>query len=161
MAEVWGAVVVAGVAAVGTYAASRSASKNAKQAQENEIEAQKELARQKRQYQLEDRKYNQDAVGAWGKFLDPALAGPQAFSSESSTAGTVSSEERTEGAVDDPNDPMFQRNPVAQGVNALPLNRAAPFAGARPGFGGAAPSSMSSFKNRNPEYDFFKRPPEE
>ena len=80
----------------------------------------------KRDFDLEDRKYNQESVGAWAKFADPSLM------------------------------------PATYGEGATPsqYNRTPAFQGARPGFGGAAPSSMS-FQNRNPEYDFFKRPPEE
>lgn len=50
--------------------------------------------------------------------------------------------------------------PATYGENATPsqYNRTPAFQGARPGFGGAAPMS---FQNRNPEYDFFKRPPEQ
>jgi hypothetical protein len=122
----WVAVGVAVVGGVASYASSRSASKGAKDAAKRDIEAEKELLQMKRDFDLEDRKYRQDAVGAWGKFADPSLM------------------------------------PATYGENATPsqYNRTPAFQGARPGFGGAAPSSMS-FQNRNPEYDFFKRPPEQ
>lgn len=122
----WGLAVAAVVGGVASYASAQSAEDAAKDSAEAELKAQKELLQMKRDFQLEDRKYNQDAVGAWSKFADPSLM------------------------------------PATYGEGATPSqsSRIAPFQGARPGFGGAAPESMS-FKSRYPEYDFFKRPPEE
>lgn len=122
----WGVVAAAVIGGVASYASAQSAEEAAKDNAEAELKAQKELLQLKRDFELEDRKYRQDAVGNWAKFADPSLA------------------------------------PATYGEGATPsqYNRTPAFQGARPGFGGAAPSSMS-FQSRNPEYDFFKRPPEE
>jgi len=67
----WGMIIGAVISGVASHAASKSASGSAKKQQKEEFENQKKLLELQRQYQLEDRKYNQDAVGSWAKFFKP------------------------------------------------------------------------------------------
>lgn len=69
----WGAVAVAVVGGVASYASSRSAKDDAEDAAKLDLEARKELLQMQRDFDLEDRKFFQDSVGAWGKFADPSL----------------------------------------------------------------------------------------
>jgi len=88
----WIAVGVAVVGGVASYASAQSAEDQSEANLEAQIKAQKELAEQKRGYELEDRKYRQGAVGNWSKFLDPSLA-PSTYATAED--GTVT---KTEGA---------------------------------------------------------------
>lgn len=114
----WGAVAVAVVGGVASYANSRSAEGAAEDAHgrnletvREQIKGDKELLEQERGYNLEDRKFFQDSVGAWGKFADPSLM-PSTFG---------------EGGV------------------ASTSPRVAPFQGQRPQQGGAPFSFQSRF----------------
>lgn len=69
----WVAVGVAVVGGVASYASSRSAKDDAEDAAKLDLEARKELLQMQRDFDLEDRKFFQDSVGAWGKFADPSL----------------------------------------------------------------------------------------
>src|SRR6478609_2563113 len=142
----WVAVGVAVVGGVASYASAQSAEGASEDAQRAELEAQKELQANKRKYELEDRKYRQDAVGAWGKFLDPKLIGGSnpSLAKDAAASGDHSS-------VDDPQNPAYARNPVAAPANALPINHPAAFAGLRP-VGGMAPKSLW-FARQYPDYD--------
>ena len=156
MAEIWGVAIAGVVAAGASYASAKSAQGAAKGAAKAEIEAEKEKLRMQRQYQLEDRKYNQDAVGAWSKYLDPALVGGttqvQTASDPASTANAASTQSNDEGkAIDDPNDPRFKPNPLAPAANALPINHPAMFQGMRPQ-NGQVPQSLW-FARQFPDYD--------
>lgn len=152
----WGVAIAAVVGGVASYASAQEASDAASENSEREIEAQKELQRLKRQYQLEDRKYNQDSVGAWSKYLDPALVGgttqvqsaadPAATQDPGTTASKADSK-----AIDDPNDPRFKPNPLAPAANALPINHPAMFQGMRPQ-NGQVPQSLW-FARQFPDYD--------
>lgn len=140
----WGAAI----AVVGGYLASEAQAGAQEDAQKSEIEAQKELQANKRKYELEDRKYRQDAVGAWGKYLDPKLIGG---AGGSSVAPAKAGDTSGDYAADDPNNPAYARNPVAAPQNALPINHPAPFAGLRP-VNGMAPKSLW-FARQYPDYD--------
>jgi type II secretory pathway pseudopilin PulG len=70
----WGVVAAAVIGGVASYASAQSAEDAAQDSAEAELEAQKELLQMKRDFELEDRKYRQDAVGNWSKFADPKLA---------------------------------------------------------------------------------------
>lgn len=146
----WVAVGVAVVGGVASYASAQSAQGASEDAQKAELEAQKELQANKRKYELEDRKYRQDAVGAWGKYLDPKLIGG---AGSSSTVAPAKTGDTSDGdyAVDDPNNPAYARNPVAAPQNALPINHPAAFAGLRP-VNGMAPKSLW-FARQYPDYD--------
>lgn len=138
----WGAAI----AVVGGYLASEAQAGAQEDAQKSELEAQKELQANKRKYELEDRKYRQDAVGAWGKYLDPKLIGQSGGS-----PAQAKSEGEDHSAVDDPQNPAYARNPVAAPQNALPINHPAAFAGLRP-VNGMAPKSLW-FARQFPDYD--------
>lgn len=143
----WGVAIGAAVSVVGGYLSSEAQAGAQEDAQKAELEAQKELQANKRKYELEDRKYRQDAVGAWGKYLDPKLIG----SSSSSPALAKAGDTGDHSAIDDPNNPAYARNPVAAPQNALPINHPAPFAGLRP-VNGMAPKSLW-FARQYPDYD--------
>lgn len=125
----WGVAIGAAVSLVGSYASSKAQAGAAKDSAKAQAEAQKEITELQRQYQLEDRKYNQDAVGAWGKYLDPALIGSTSASdsggrsvpSNTPSDSTATSSGKSDKPVTDPDDPMFARNPVAAPANAIPL----------------------------------------
>lgn len=117
----WGVVAGAVISGVAGAASSKAQSKSAKDAAKYEAEAKKEIERMKRQWQLEDRKYNQDAVGAWGKYLDPSLVGPGVGQGTTPDSATTPSANKSDKAVTDPNDPMFAPNPVEKAANAIPL----------------------------------------
>jgi hypothetical protein len=143
----WGVVAAAVIGGVASYASAQSAEGASEEAQQAELEAQKQLQANKRKYELEDRKYRQDAVGGWGKYLDPKLA-PQG---SGGTAPAKIGDNADHSAVDDPNNPAYARNPVAAGTNALPINHPAAFQGMRPQ-NGMAPQSLW-FARQYPDYD--------
>lgn len=143
----WIAVGVAVVGGVASYASAQSAEGASEDAQQAELAAQKELQANKRKYELEDRKYRQDAVGGWGKFLDPKLAPQGGAETLPAKAGDTADH----SAVDDPLNPAYARNPVAAGTNALPINHPAAFQGLRPQ-NGMAPQSLW-FARQYPDYD--------
>lgn len=145
----WIAIGVAVVGGVASYASAQSAQGASEDAQQAELAAQKELQANKRKYELEDRKYRQDSVGAWGKYLDPALAGPQGGVAPAKAGDASATSDHS--AVDDPLNPAYARNPVAAGQNALPINHPAAFAGLRP-VNGMAPQSLW-FARQFPDYD--------
>jgi hypothetical protein len=142
----WGVVAAAVIGGVASYASAESAQGALEDAQKAELEAQKQLQANKRKYELEDRKYRQDAVGSWGKYLDPKLA-PQGGGNLPAKTGDTADH----SAVDDPNNPAYARNPVAAGTNALPINHPAAFQGMRPQ-NGMAPQSLW-FARQYPDYD--------
>lgn len=125
----WVAVGVAAVGAVGAYASASSAADSQQESMEAQLKAEKELAQQKRDWELEDRKYRQAAVGNWAKYADPKLM-PQSFGSQG-TAGS--------GDV----------QPVQQTASAP--QHPASFAGLRP-VNGQAPQSLW-FPRQFPSYD--------
>lgn len=84
----WVAVGIGVVGAVGSYASAQSAEDQAEQLSEDQIKAQKELLQMKRDFELEDRKYRQGAVGNWAKFADPSLA-PPTFGKDGAMTGTA------------------------------------------------------------------------
>lgn len=146
----WGAAV----AAVGAYAASQAQSKGSSKAAKQDAEARKEIERMKRQWQLEDRKYNQDAVGAWSKFLDPSLVGPTVGQGPTSTADSTATPvgHKSDKAITDPNDPTFAPKPLEKASNAIPLQPMF-----RPSFGGeqdiTTPPPSLWFPRQYPDYD--------
>lgn len=117
----WVAVGVGVAGAVTSYASSKAGSKSAKEDARIKAEAEKEMLRMKRQWQLEDRKYNQDAVGAWAKYLDPALVGPDVGQGSTADNATPPSTNKSDKAVTDPNDPMFAPKPLEKASNAIPM----------------------------------------
>lgn len=145
---------------VGSYASSKAQSSAQKKAAETDAAAQRELTELKRQYQLEDRKYNQDAVGAWGKYLDPALIGSDsADGGQTPPTGTPSTSSSSDKPVTDPNDPMFARNPVAAPANAIPLkypsasDRLAAIRSQALTTASAPPPASLWFQRQYPDYD--------
>lgn len=70
----FGIIAGAVISGAASYLSNKSSSNSAKKQAQNEIKAQKELAEQKRKYDLEVRKYRQDSAGAWAKFANPAYA---------------------------------------------------------------------------------------
>lgn len=142
----WGAAV----AAVAGYATSKSQSKSSKDSAKYQAEAMKEIERMKRQWQLEDRKYNQDAVGAWAKYLDPAIAGPGVGQGTTAGSETPPSTNKNDKAVTDPNDPMFTPKPLEKASNAIPMiqwqRQTSPVAT-------PAPPASLWFPRQYPDYD--------
>lgn len=74
----FGIIAGAVISGAASYLSNKSSQKSAKNSVQNEIKAQKELLEQQRQYDLADRKYRQDAAGAWSKFANPDMATQQA-----------------------------------------------------------------------------------
>ena len=70
----WGAAI----AAVGSWLVSKSQNKSQKKQMEDQAKIARETLEMQRKWQLEDRAYRQGAIGAWGKFANPAFM-PQAY----------------------------------------------------------------------------------
>lgn len=151
----WGIVAGAAISVVGGYLASESASDSAEGSQKAELKAQKELQANKRKYELEDRKYRQDSVGNWSKYLDPKLIGtagaaaPTTPATPTTPGATTGTEDHS--AVDDPMNPAYAAAPTAAPANALPINHPAMFQGMRPQ-NGQVPQSLW-FARQFPDYD--------
>ncbi len=86
------------VGGVASYASSRSAKGDAEDAAKLDLEARKELLQMERDFALEDRKFFQDSVGAWGKYADPSLM-PATFGENAtpSTSPRVAPFQRPQG----------------------------------------------------------------
>ena len=148
----WVAVGVGAVSLVAGYAENEANQDAQKENTEEQIKAQKELLAQKRQYELLDRKFKQDAVGGWSKYLDPKLIGGAGGGNTLAPAKSASGAPTVDAngmPITDPNDPMFQANPTAAPSNALPLLHAQ-FPGGK---------NIMSFAAANPDYDFFNPNP--
>jgi len=65
----WGMII----GAVVSYASAKSKEKSQKNSVKDDFENQKKLLEQQRNYELEDRKYRQDAANAWTKFANPSM----------------------------------------------------------------------------------------
>lgn len=158
----WVAIGVGVIGGVASYAGSKAQSSANKENLEAETKAQMQLAEQKRQWQLLDRKYNQDAVGNWAKFLDPRLVGGNSVAPATTGSGnapsptappkSLATTDKDGNPITDPNDPLFAPNPVTPGTNVIPINR--------PGLFGGAPPNIMSFAAANPDYDFFNPNPD-
>ena len=59
----------AAIGAVGNYLSNLQQQKNNLEVAKMDAKLQKELAQKKRDYQLEDRKYSQQAIGKWAKYF--------------------------------------------------------------------------------------------
>lgn len=69
----WVAIGAAVVGGVASYSQSRGDKEDREDMSKMDLEARKELLQMERDFDLEDRKFFQDSVGAWGKFADPSL----------------------------------------------------------------------------------------
>lgn len=144
----WGMVIGGAISLVGAYASSQSASDSAQATAQDRALAARQQLELKRQYQLQDRQYNQNAIGAWGKYLDPnnaPVAGPASAPQGPAAAGTTAPPAagtgNSDGIITNPNDPMFAANPTAPASDALPMRYPAAFAGLQP-VNGSMPTSM-------------------
>ena len=72
MAAIWGAAI----AAVGSFFSSKDKSKKDKEAQKRSFYIDKYLKEMDRKYQLEDRRYSEEAIGSYRKFSKPGLMSP-------------------------------------------------------------------------------------
>jgi len=109
----WGVAIAAGISAVGAYASSEAQQSASEDAQEREIEAQKELMAEKRKFDLEDRAYRQGAVGNWAKYAK----GYTASEGEAATAGAAGEDGALNGGavpVNGPNIPWQKRSLFAR-----------------------------------------------
>lgn len=157
----WVAVGVGAVGLVAGYAESQSAASAQKDNTKLQLEAEKQLAAQKRQWELQDRQYRQNAVGNWAKFLDPKLVGGSSVAPATTGSGdapgpnapakSLATTDDKGMPITDPNNPLFAPNPVTPGTNVIPINR--------PGLFGGPPPNLMSFAAANPNYDFFNPNP--
>lgn len=159
----WVAVGVGAIGLIGGLAQGKAQESSMKEQTKLEIEAQKQLAAQKRQWDLQDRQYRQNAVGNWAGYLDPSLIGvkstgsgnaqsPGAVAPAKNASASLPTTDKNGMPITDPNDPLFAPNPTAApGTNVIPINR--------PGLFGGAPPNLMSFAASNPDYDFFNPNP--
>lgn len=153
------------IGAVGSYAASKQQSSQNKENLEQETKAEMDLAKLKRQWQLQDRQYNQNAVGNWAKFLDPRLVGGNSVAPATTGSGNapgptapakdLATTDANGSPIVDPNNPLFAANPVTPGTNVIPINHPAMFQGMSP-----QSASAWTFAAANPDYDFFNPNPD-
>ena len=68
-ANAWGNYGGAAIGAVGNYLSNLQQQKNNAEMMKLDAKLQIELAQKKRDYQLEDRKYSQQAIGKWAKYF--------------------------------------------------------------------------------------------
>ena len=70
----WGVAI----AAVGKWLSDKSQNKSQKKQMEDQAKIARETLEMQRKWQLEDRAYQQGAIGAWSKFANPAFM-PQTY----------------------------------------------------------------------------------
>ena len=73
MAAIWGAAI----AAVGSFFSGKSKNKKDAQLQKNQFYIDKYLAELQRNYTLQDRRYSEEAIGAYRGYAKPGLMSPQ------------------------------------------------------------------------------------
>ena len=159
----WVAVGVDAVGLVAVYAENASAASAQKDNTKLQLEAEKQLAAQKRQWDLQDRQYRQNAVGKWAGFLDPRLVGGNSVAPATTGSGdapgpnapakNLATTDSKGMPITDPNNPLFAPDPTAApGTSVIPISR--------PGLFGGAPPNLMSFAAANPDYNFFNPNPD-
>jgi hypothetical protein len=155
---------VGAVGLVAGYAENQANQDASQESMEEQIKAQKELAAQKRQWELQDRQYRQNAVGGWAKYLDPKLVGGSSVAPATAGSGNapgpnapakdLATTDENGMPITDPNNPLFAPNQVTPGTNVIPMNYPAQFQGMNPRTMG-----NWSFAQQFPNYDFFNPNP--